>query len=136
MPCPFTGPKMFSNGPIFLCQTKYLFTHCGSHKHLVPKRWFTLCKIGFGLAQKIWTGTKHFGTCKRTRHKYTYIPLFSPTYAVTSHNFCHRKVCLYTSNGSLNISSQDLVFGTENTQYFPNFLLNLNLLISMQLKLR
>ena len=23
----------------------------------------------FGLAQKIWTGTKHFGTCKRTRHK-------------------------------------------------------------------
>ena len=22
----------------------------------------------FGLAKKIWTGTKHFGTCKRTRH--------------------------------------------------------------------
>ena len=26
------------------------------------------CQI-FGLAQKIWTGTKHFGTYKRTRHK-------------------------------------------------------------------
>ena len=23
----------------------------------------------FGLAQNIWTTTKHFGTCKRTRHK-------------------------------------------------------------------
>ena len=22
----------------------------------------------FRLAQKIWTGTKHFGTCRRTRH--------------------------------------------------------------------
>ena len=28
------------------------------------------CKCGqiYGLAQKIWNGTKHFGTCKRTRH--------------------------------------------------------------------
>ena len=25
----------------------------------------------FGLAQKIWTCPKHFGTCKRTRHKLT-----------------------------------------------------------------
>ena len=49
------------------------------------KRWFAFSKIGFwcrhksfwrgtkcsqifGLAQKICTGTKHFGTCKRTRH--------------------------------------------------------------------
>ena len=27
------------------------------------------CSQIFGLAQKIWTDTKHFGTCKRTRHK-------------------------------------------------------------------
>ena len=44
------------------------------------KRWFAFSKINFcfwrgtkcsqilGLARKIWTGTKHFGTCKRTRH--------------------------------------------------------------------
>ena len=31
----------------------------------------TICKYIFGLAQKIWTSPKHFGTCKRTRHKWT-----------------------------------------------------------------
>ena len=29
----------------------------------------TKCNQLFGLSRKIWTGTKHFGTCKRTRHK-------------------------------------------------------------------
>ena len=38
MPCPFTGPKMFWAGPNFLCQTKNLFTYCGSHKHFVPDK--------------------------------------------------------------------------------------------------
>ena len=38
MPCPFTGPKMFCAGPNFLCQTKNLFTYCGSHKHFVPEK--------------------------------------------------------------------------------------------------
>ena len=38
MPCPFTGPKMFCAGPIFFCQTKNLFTYCGSHKHFVPDK--------------------------------------------------------------------------------------------------
>ena len=28
----------------------------------------TKCSQIFGLAQNIWTDTKHFGTCKRTRH--------------------------------------------------------------------
>ena len=32
MPCPFTGPKMFWNGPNVLCHTKNLFTYCGNHK--------------------------------------------------------------------------------------------------------
>jgi hypothetical protein len=36
MPFPFSGPKMFRVGPTFLCQTKNLFTYCGSHKHFVP----------------------------------------------------------------------------------------------------
>ena len=35
---PFTGPKMFCAGPNFLCQTKNLFTYCGSHKHFVPDK--------------------------------------------------------------------------------------------------
>ena len=38
MPCPFTGPKMFWAGPNFLCQTKHLFTYCGSHKHFEPDK--------------------------------------------------------------------------------------------------
>ena len=38
MPCPFSGPKMFWADPNFLCQTKNLFTHCGSHKHFVPDK--------------------------------------------------------------------------------------------------
>ena len=38
MPYPFTGPKMFWAGPNFLCQTKNLFTYCGSHKHFVPDK--------------------------------------------------------------------------------------------------
>ena len=29
----------------------------------------TKCSQIFGLAQNIWTSSKHFGTCKRTRHK-------------------------------------------------------------------
>ena len=38
MPCPFTGPKMFWARPNFLCQTKNLYTYCGSHKHFVPDK--------------------------------------------------------------------------------------------------
>ena len=38
MPCPFTGPKMFWAGTIFLCQTKNLSKYCVSHKHFVPDR--------------------------------------------------------------------------------------------------
>jgi hypothetical protein len=33
MPCTFTGPKMFWAGPNFMCQTKKIFTYCGSPKH-------------------------------------------------------------------------------------------------------
>ena len=48
MPCPFRCPKMFWAGPNFLCQTKNLFTYCGSHKHFVPdKKMFAFSKIGF-----------------------------------------------------------------------------------------
>ena len=86
MPCPLTSPKMFCDVPHFLCQTKNVFTYCVGHRNFVPvkkmiciqKNWFlcrhksfwrgTKCRQIFGLAQKIWTGTKHFGTCKRTRH--------------------------------------------------------------------
>ena len=80
MPCPFTGRKMFCASPNFLSQLKNLtafsagtktnFTECKSsfclHKMFVTG---TICKYIFGLTQKIWTGKKHFATCKRTRHK-------------------------------------------------------------------
>ena len=87
MLCPFTGPKMFWAGPNFLCQTKNLFTYilwqsqmfCARQKNDLHSVKFFLCRHKsfwrgtkcsqtLGLAQKIWTGTKHFGTCKRTRH--------------------------------------------------------------------
>ncbi len=38
MPCPLTGPKTFRASPNFLCQTKNLFTYCGSHKNFVPDK--------------------------------------------------------------------------------------------------
>ena len=60
----------------------YVNRYCGSHKHFVPDKkmiciqcrhkcfWRgTKCSQLFGLAQKVWTGKKHFGTCKRTRHE-------------------------------------------------------------------
>ena len=87
MPCPFTGPKMFCAGPNFLSQPKNLTAFSASSKTFVPAQkpillnanhlfvWHKMFVTGtkwseiFGLAQKIWTGIKHFGTCKRTRHK-------------------------------------------------------------------
>ena len=89
MPCPFTGPKMFCDGPNFLSQPKNLTAFSASSKPFVPAQkpillnanhlfvWHkmfvtaTICKYFFGLAQKIWTSTKHFGTFKKTRH---YLP--------------------------------------------------------------
>jgi hypothetical protein len=78
MPCPFTGPKMF-------CARPKIYLHIVVVTNILSqtKRWFAFSKIGFcagtkgfeealnaaGLAQKNLTGTKHFGTCKRTRHK-------------------------------------------------------------------
>ena len=96
MPCPFTGPKMLCAGPIFLCQNKK-YSHIVAVTNILcqTKRWFafskncflcrhksfwrgTKCNQIFVLAQKIWTGTKHFGTCKRTRHKK--VVCFLPTF--------------------------------------------------------
>jgi hypothetical protein len=86
LPCPFTGPKMFCVGPNFLSQPQNLTAFSASSKTFVPAQkpillnanhlfvWHkmfvtaTICKYIFGLAQKIWTSPKHFGTCKRTRH--------------------------------------------------------------------
>ena len=86
MPCPFTGRKMFCIGPNFLSQPKNLTAFSASSKTFVPAQkpillnvnhlfvWHkmfvtgTICKYIFGPTQKIWTGTKHFATCKRTRH--------------------------------------------------------------------
>ena len=70
-----TNASSFYRSQNFLCQTKNSFTYCGSHKHVfVTAQKFlrcTKCSQIFGLAQKIWNSKKHFGTCKRTRHKTT-----------------------------------------------------------------
>ena len=86
MPCPFTGHKMFCAGPNFLSQPKNLTAFSASSKTFVSAQkpillnanhlfvWHkifvagTICKLIFGPTQKTWTGTKHFATCKRTRH--------------------------------------------------------------------
>ena len=62
MPCSFTGPKMFCAGPIFLCQTKNLFTFCARQKddlHSVK-----LVFVPAVQSQKFWAGSKHLD-----RHK-------------------------------------------------------------------
>ena len=86
MPCPFTGPKMFYAGPIFLKQPKNLTAFSASSKTFVSAQktislnanhlsvWHkmfvtdTICKEMIGMAQKTGTIPKHFGTWKRTRH--------------------------------------------------------------------
>ena len=87
MPCPFTGPKMFCARPNFWSQPKNLTAFSAFSKTFVPAQkpillnanhlfvWHkmfvtgTICKQIFGPTQKIWTGTKHFATYKRSRHK-------------------------------------------------------------------
>ena len=96
VPCPFTGPKMFWAGPNFSCQTKNSFMYCGSHKYFVPDKKNYLHSVKSFLCQHksfwratecsqiFWVGSKHFGTCKRTRHKKKRKIRFSlePTYWV------------------------------------------------------
>ena len=87
MPGPSTGPKMLWAGPIFFVLDQILIyilrrsqTFCARLKdnfHWVnlvfvpPQNFWNSTKSNsiFGLAQTIWTVTKHFGTCRRTRHK-------------------------------------------------------------------
>ena len=38
MPCPIIGHKMFCVSPNFWCETKKVFTYCGSHKHFEPDK--------------------------------------------------------------------------------------------------
>ena len=80
MPCPFTGPKMFCAVPNFLSQRKNLTAFSASSKTFLPVQKLTLlnannffvwhkmfvtatiCKEIFGVAQKIWSSPKFFGT--------------------------------------------------------------------------
>ena len=99
-------PKCFVPVQIFCVGPKF-FLHIMPVTNILyqTKRWFAFSKIGFcagtnvfeealfkcsqilGPDQKIWTGTKHFGKCKRTRHwcttkffneKYIYIYILFP----------------------------------------------------------
>ena len=85
MPCPFTGSKMFFSGLNVLSHSKNLIAFSASSKTFVPPQkpillnanhllvWHKMfvtgkiCKYFFIPTQKIWTGKKHFATCKRTR---------------------------------------------------------------------
>ena len=84
IPCPVTGPKLFCACQNFMSQHKNLTPFSASSKTFVLAQktillnanlsvcykmfvTATICKYFFGLAQKIWTSPKHFGTCKRTR---------------------------------------------------------------------
>ena len=73
--------QIFCGRPKFICIFWQSQTFCARQKddlHSVNlvfmrhKRFWrgTICSQIFGLPQKIWTGSKRFGTCKRTRHKY------------------------------------------------------------------
>ena len=53
MPCPFTGPKMFWAGPIFLCPTKnYLHIVAVTNILCQTKRQFEFSKISFYVSRK------------------------------------------------------------------------------------
>ena len=88
MPCPFRGPKIFCTGPNVLSHSKNLIAFSAFSKTFRPAQkpillnanrllvWHKMFMTGitirkkiFGPTQKIWTDTKHFGTCERTRHK-------------------------------------------------------------------
>jgi hypothetical protein len=76
VPCHFTGPKNFCDGPNFLTKTKSLIAFSASSKNFVLAQklnllnenhllvWHkmfvtsTICPSSFGLAQKIWTRSK------------------------------------------------------------------------------
>ena len=72
-------PKCFGLVRIFCARQKDLHIVAVTNILCQTKRWMAFSKISFwrgtkcsqifGLAQNIWTSTKHFGTCKRTRHK-------------------------------------------------------------------
>ena len=86
MLCPPTGSEVSCAGPIFLSQSKNVIAFSASSRTFVPAqkpnlvvgnyllarhKMFetgTKCISIFGLAQKIWTSPKFFGTCKGTRH--------------------------------------------------------------------
>ena len=67
---PSTDSKYLGLIQIVLCQTKNIVTNCGGYRQKDDFRLYLVnSKCFSGLAQKNWTGTKHFGTCRRTRHK-------------------------------------------------------------------
>ena len=66
MPRPFTGSKIiFGLVQVFCARPNFFYILWQSQTFW---RGTNFSQI-FGLAQNIWTSTKHFGTCKRTRHK-------------------------------------------------------------------
>ena len=80
-------PNFFVPVQIFWASPKIYIHFLPDKKRIcIQKNWFlcrykrfwrgTKCSQIFGLAQKIWTGTKHFGTCKSTRHLFIILMRF------------------------------------------------------------
>ena len=55
----------------------------------------TKCNQSFGLAQKIWTGTKHCGTCKRARQKNLFCFDEKIQFSENQIKFCGTYTCAY-----------------------------------------
>ena len=82
----------------------------------------TKCSQIFGVAQKIWTGTKHFGTCKRTRQK-SEQEIHS---SMNDHEFRHAS----SSHGHWSIhrgiKNVTIVWGSRNSAFFSKKMLREN----------
>ena len=55
---------MFWAGPNILCQTKTLFTYCGSHKYFVPDSKIGFCAITKGFEEEL-NAVKFLGWLKK-----------------------------------------------------------------------
>ena len=73
--------------PNFLCQTIRWFSYSKFSFCAGTKLFGAVSKFNsiFGLAQNIWTGTKHFGSCRRTRQ-----PLYRESKEEEKNHFTRR----------------------------------------------
>ena len=96
---------MFCAGPNFLSQSKKSIGFSASSKPLVPAQktnllnrnhllvWHKMFWTGTKCNINFWTGTKHFGTHRRTRQQFIFSDLFFKECIITFSDACHNKEC-------------------------------------------